>query len=366
MSVVAAVREDGLVQSQGADHTGRRQVKHRLDRLLQGHVGILAGEVGVHIHSYRLGFADGIGETDGAFLCQPSRHDVLGNVPRHIGAAAVHLGTILAGQCAAAMGREAAVGVHHQLAARQAGVGLEAALHKATGGIDEDLGVLVRGKVPQGWGNNMAQHLTPQFCQILVRIMLAGEDNGHQPVRYPELIFHRHLRFAVRFQAGDGAGLAGGGKQQSQTMDQHHRQGQTGGSLVAGVAIHDALVTGAELRVLLHSPSDIPALVMGDNFHLVVAAVSGIADGLADNGGNVRQHGRRDFSSHDDLACGGHDLAGHTGGGVTLQTGIQHGIRDGVAQLVGMAFRDRLGSQNNFIFHGSFSPSFLFWRVLWE
>ena len=47
--------------------------------------------------------ADGVGDLDFAFFSQPGSYDILGDVPAHVGGAAVNLGGILAGKRAAAM-----------------------------------------------------------------------------------------------------------------------------------------------------------------------------------------------------------------------------------------------------------------------
>ena len=55
---------------------------------------------------------------------------------------------------------------------------------------------------------------------------------------------------------------------------------------------------------------------------------------------------------HDPSARRGHHLAGHMGGGVVFQAGVQDSVRDGVAQLVRVALGDQLGGQNVLISHG--------------
>ena len=143
VAIVAEPDEDRPVQSQGGDHPGGGQVEHSPDSLFQHSFRVLPGLVGVDVQSYRLGPADGVGEADGALLRQPSGHDVLGDVPGHVGPAAVHLTAVFAGQRPAAMEGQSAVGIRHQLPARQAGVRLEAAQHKPPGRVDEHLGFRV-------------------------------------------------------------------------------------------------------------------------------------------------------------------------------------------------------------------------------
>ena len=140
VTVIAELLEHGLIQSQRSDHAVRRQVEYRADSLFQHIIGIDAGMLRIHRHRYRLCLADGIGKADGAALGQSCRYDILGNVTGHVRAAAVHLRSILAGQRAAAMRSEAAVGIHHQLASGESGVRFKTALDKSTGRIASVIG----------------------------------------------------------------------------------------------------------------------------------------------------------------------------------------------------------------------------------
>ena len=77
---------------------------------------------------------DGIRQRDLTAVGKMGGDHVFGNVPRHVCAAAIHLGGILAAERTAAVAGIAAVGVHDDLAARQAGVALRAAHNKAAAG----------------------------------------------------------------------------------------------------------------------------------------------------------------------------------------------------------------------------------------
>lgn len=126
-------------------------------------------------------------------------------------------------------------------------------------------------------------------------------------------------------------------------MGQHDGKGQKLRCFIAGIAVHNTLIARAGVLGSLDSPCDVGTLLMGDDFDLVVAAaISGSLYGLADDGGDVRELHCRDLAGRDDLARGGHDFAGHTSGGIVLQAGVYHGVRNGVAELVRVAFGDRL------------------------
>jgi hypothetical protein len=128
--------------------------------------------------------------------------------------------------------------------------------------------------------------------------------------------------------------------------------------LVAGVAEHDALVAGALVlvvagidalgdvgRLLVHIAVDLGGLEVEAPLH-----VADLADGFAGGLAHLLGAGRVLFR-HLDLAQQHHPVGG--GGGLdgnpalrlAADDQVDDGVRDLVAQLVGMAFRDRLGSE---------------------
>jgi hypothetical protein len=109
-----------------------------LDDLLRD----LAGAMGVGVDRQRLGDADGVAQLDRAALGEARGHDVLGEIARRVGGRAVHLGRVLAGKRPAAMGRRAAIGVHDDLAPREARVAIRAADDELAGRVHPPLRVL--------------------------------------------------------------------------------------------------------------------------------------------------------------------------------------------------------------------------------
>ena len=236
---------------------------------------------------------------------------------------------------------EAAVGIHHQLASGESGVRFKTALDKSTGWIDQHFGMFVQRKFLHGGSDHMAQDVPAQFRQGQFLLMLAGYHHCGNAARDSRAVFHRHLRLAVRTQAGDDALPAGIGQQAGQSMGQHHRQRQQLLCFIAGKAVQDSLISCAGLRAAAHSFRNVGTLLMGDDLHLIVAAaVSGFPHRSANNGRDIRNLRCRDLACGDDLSGCGHDLAGNAGSGVLRKTGIYHRVRDGVAELVGMSLGD--------------------------
>ena len=236
---------------------------------------------------------------------------------------------------------EAAVGIHHQLASGESGVRFKTALDKSTGRIDQHFGMFVQRKFLHGGSDHMAQDVPAQFRQGQLILMLAGYHHRGNAVRDSRAVFHRHLRLAVRTQAGDDALPAGIGQQAGQSMGQHHRQRQQLLCFIAGKAVQDSLISCTGLRASTHSFRNVGTLLMGDDLHFIVAAaISGFPHRSANNGRDVRNLRCRDLACSDDLSGCGHDLAGNAGSGVLRKTGIHHRVRDGVAELVGMSLGD--------------------------
>ena len=87
---------------------------------------------------------------------------------------------------------------------------------------------------------------------------------------------------------------------------------------------------------------------------IVVMVISDLPDGIADDlakiesgfEGLILEFGNRDLSTdHDDVALG-IGLAGDSAAGIQRQTGIEDGVRNGVANFVGMAFADGFGRED--------------------
>lgn len=128
-------------QAAAAHHSPQQWLPPRtgaeVERLLHGrqdllviHAGLSAA-IGVHVDGQGLGHADGIRHLHQAALGQAARHNGLGSLAGDVGAGAVHLGGVLAGEGAATVGAPAAIGVDDDLAAGEASVTVGAADHKA-------------------------------------------------------------------------------------------------------------------------------------------------------------------------------------------------------------------------------------------
>src|SRR5256885_11886199 len=111
-------------QVEHLDDALRAQVEVPLHQLGEFLVRELAGTVRGDHHARGPRDADRVGDLDQAFGRESRGDDVLGDVTRGVSCRAVDLGRVLAGECAAAVRRRAAVGVHDDLAAGEPAVAL--------------------------------------------------------------------------------------------------------------------------------------------------------------------------------------------------------------------------------------------------
>jgi hypothetical protein len=168
------------------------------------------------------------------------------------------------------------------------------------------------------------------------------------------LVLDGDLSLGVGAEPGEGAITASLGHGGVELVGEEEGQGEQLGGLVGGIAEHDTLVTGTEVleavvkvktlgnigRLLLDGDEQVQGLVVETLGGVIVADV---LDGLTDNllvvdlglGGDLTE-------DHDHARLGGR-LAGDLGHGVLGKAGIEDGIRDLVADLVGVALADGFG-----------------------
>ena len=299
-------------------------------------------------HADRLGHADGVGQLDLGALGQAGGHDVLGDVAGHVGRRAVHLGRVLAAEGAAAVTAHAAVGVHDDLAAGQAGVAHGSADDEAAGGVDVVLGVLVE---PLGGQHGLDDVLEDVGVQLLVADalgVLAADDHGVDARGLAVLVvLDRDLALAVGAQVGQLAALAHFGQLAAELVGQRDGRGHQLGGLVGGVAEHHALVAGA---AGVHALGNVAGLLVDGRDHgagVGVEAVEGVV--VADGGDDAAHQALEidvglggDFAGDDHQAGGRQGFGGDAAVGVLLQAGVENGVGDLVGNLVGMAFGDGL------------------------
>ena len=353
MAIGGQLAVDGLAQIEVTDDGGGGQVKHLLHSLLDLLVCHRAGAEGIHHDGHRPCHADGVGHLYLALLCQTRSHDVLCHPAGSVGCAAVHLAGVLAGEGAAAVACIAAVGVHDDLTAGQAGIALRAAHNKAAGGVDVVLGVLVQQLSGDGGLDDLFHHVCPQLLHAHALAVLAGDDHGvHAHGLVVLVVLHGHLALAVRAQVIHFAALAHFGQALCQLVGKADGHGHQLGGLVAGITEHHALIA-CTAHLIVGAQCNIGALAVnvgddGAGVSVKAELCAGVADichHLADDLLEVHIAVGSDLAHNVHKAGGCAGLAGHAGIGVVGQDLVQNCIRDLVADLVGMSLGDGLRSK---------------------
>ena len=93
--------------------------------------------------------------------------------------------------------------------------------------------------------------------------------------------------------------------------------------------------------------------------HVVIMRIADVADRLSSDGVEVELRFGGDFAADHHQIALGVSLAGDAAEFVLRQAGVQHGIRNGVADLVRMAFADGLRGEDVIFAHFIFRTTTL-------
>ena len=231
--------------------------------------------VGVYEDADGLGDAYRVGYLDQHLVGYTGGHQVLGDVAGRVCRRAIHLTGVLAGEGSAAVGSLAAVGVHDDLAAGQAGVAVRTSDDELAGGIDvEDEAAVeeLTGTLGQAGDDSGNQYFLDVLADtglngcVIFRsaghhalgcgeiVVLGGYYDGVHPQRPVVVaVLDGELGLGVRAEVGHGGGVLPTDLRQLYQcyVGQGEGQGHVFFGVVAGVAEHHALVAGALLLLLL-------------------------------------------------------------------------------------------------------------------
>src|SRR6202521_4808807 len=245
MSISCGLAVDRPAQIEVTDDGGRAHREVLSDQRLDTPVRDGPGAEAVGVDRDRLGDPDGVSQLDLDALGNAGGHQVLRDVAGHVAGGTVHLGGVLAGEGAAAMASDTAVGVDDDLAAGQAAVALRAADDEAAGGVDVEDGALVQQAGRDGGADHLLDHGMVDLVVADLGIVLGGDDDRMRPHRAVAFVFDGHLALAVGAQPLDLAAAARGGQLAGHAMCQGDGQRHQGRRVAAGVAEHQPLVAGA-------------------------------------------------------------------------------------------------------------------------
>src|SRR5690606_24877068 len=171
------------------------------------------------------------------------------------------------------------------------------------------------------------------------------------------VVLQGDLALGVRAEEIYLAGLAHVGHPPHQLVRIHDRRRHQLGRLVDGVAEHQALVARALLLVgafaLGHALRDVGRLRLDRREHAARlpveahrrARVADVFDRAAREPPEIHARLRRDLTADDHEARLAEGLASDAAQRILLQASIEHGVGNGIANLVGMSLADRLRSK---------------------
>lgn len=361
MTTCSRLAVDGAGEVEVLDHDTRSQVEVVLDELDEVGVAVLGGSVSLDKETDGTSDTDGVSRLDEDTACEARGNDGLGNVSVDVGSGSVDLGEVLSREGTTTVGTPTSVGVDDDLSSGQTGVTLGSTNDEAARGLDVVDGLVVK---EVGWDDLLDDLLEDLLSQLLGRdgvSVLGGYDDGvdangdHGTTVL--LVLDGDLGLGVGSQPAQGAvpaGLRHGGVELV-GEDQSQRHELRG--LVGSVTEHDTLVTSTMVldvtvvktlsnvgRLLLNSDEDVAGLVVES---LLGVIVTDVLDGVSDDllvvelslGGDLTE-------DHDHTGLGG-GLTGDLGVRVLLETGIEDGIGDLVADLVWVTLTDGLAEKMN-------------------
>ena len=359
---------------EGFDDRSWAQIKVLLHQRSESVVRKLTGPKGFHQNGNGFGHTNGVAELHFSAFSQSCRHKAFGDITRCIGCRTVHFGGVFTGESAATVAGITAIGVDDDLAAGETGISLRSAHHKFARGIHQIFGhfpVRFQGEIRCGWFHDMGPEVfgDPLADSLLIAdtgdlfSVLRGNQDGVDRHRLVVFINNTHLGLAVRQQVLESAVVAHFREASRQAVGQADGQGHQLRCLIARVAKHDSLITGTDeiQRVagmvigLVHTLGDVRGLLIecdqngtavGVKSTCPGSAVADVIDDIADQANEVDLGLGRHLAGDHAQAGIHHRFAGDAAGGILGQKGVEYGITDLIADLVGMALRHGLGGED--------------------
>lgn len=213
-------------------------------------------------------------------------------------------------------------------------------------------------------GNDLLDDFLLNFRTELVNgnvlRVLATDDDSVNANRHNSstvvLVFNGDLSLGVRSQPRERAVFTGSCHGEVESVGELDGEGEVFRGFVGSISEHDTLVTSTKLLqslLVVQSLSNISGLGL-NGVHdiaclvvetLVRAVVTNLLDGIADDFLVVEVGFCGDFAENKDQTGLGGGLAGNFGEGVFFQAGVEDGIGDLVADLVGVALTDGFGGE---------------------
>ncbi|MNI39933.1 hypothetical protein D3C73_941290 [compost metagenome] len=247
------------------------------------------------------------------------------------------------------MTTDAAIGVDDDLAPGKPRIGRGAAFDETPCRVDENPRIALQ-PWPHHRHDDLFQHAAQQLLAFDLARMLGRDHDADQPFRPALLIMGEcHLCLAIRPQPGETATLAHLCQPAGQLVGKIDRGRHQAFGFIAGVTVENSLVSGAEIRLADHTLCDIGRLLMQiheDETPIRIEAQLGIdiadtPDHIARNAGHINRSPRRHLACDMNGVARNQNFGRHARHRILRKMGVENGVRNLVANLVGMTFRHR-------------------------
>lgn len=171
MAICGSRGIDGTLEPQPLNDRTGTEIDQFSDGIGNDLVGNNASGESVDIERNRCSHADRIRHLNFGLFCQPRSNDIFCRISCGIGGGTVYLCRILPGKSAAAVSGCAAIGIDNDLSPCEAAVAYRTADDKPTGGIDEDMGILLQ-EILQDGNNDLLTDILMELLLCDFGIML--------------------------------------------------------------------------------------------------------------------------------------------------------------------------------------------------
>ena len=352
---------------------GRGEVEELRNESFDLAVVNLACAERVHENGNRSRIADGVSNLNFATTGEACGDDVLCNVACCVCAAAVHLGRILAAECATAVTTHAAVCIDDDLTAGKAAVAVRATDNELASRVHENFGLLVEelGRndlLDEFFVNSLLDDGVLERLAVHEFVVLGGDDDvvyANRAVLF--VVFDGDLGLGVRAEPLDLALFAEFLNLGHELVGEADRERHQFLGVVASVTEHHALVTSTLFCSVLsfgglgvNALSDIRGLLVHGDEHcaaLVVELevgvhVTDILDGVACNFLEINNCLGGEFAADDDETGVYERFAGNTAVRVLGEACVKNGIGNLVGDLVRVTFRNGFGGKEIMCHYG--------------
>ena len=269
---------------------------------------------------------------------------------------------VLARESTTTVSSPATIGVNDDLATSETSITVRATNDEAARRVQVEYGLLIKVLLRDHRLDNMLLEVSSNLVVGDGLIVLGGDkdsvhtyrDHGTTIVE----VFDGDLGLAIGPEPGTGAVLADFSEAGTNLGGKHMAEGHELRGLISGIAKHDTLVTGTNIlralgEVSVHTLGDVRGLLLDVDKDLAAVSIkaniigdeSNVAAGVTHDllivhgglGGDLTEN-------HDHVGLGA-CLAGNLAVSVLLQAGVEHGVGDLVAELVGVPLVHGLGGE---------------------